>query len=362
MNMIGTNAARVLPLPDIDCILIGVNCSKTLDRCIDSIRSCDYPQKKLHIFYVDGGSTDSSVESAGRYEEVTVIALDPEYPTPGMGRNAGWKNSMSPFVQFLDSDTILDARWLRKAVEAMADERFGAVTGMRQEMYPERTVYNWIGNIEWNGAAGLSDCFGGDVLIRRTALEKTGGYDETLVGGEDPELSRRVIRAGWQIVRLDALMTKHDLAMTTINQYLRRAFRSGYGFAAVSHRESRAGSAFWKYDVLKIVIKAGSFLGFTVLAVPLFVLVPSNNAKIIVALFPFAGLMVMLSPRLFKTGKFMRENNLNRIEAKRYAWHCSVVVVPQFFGIIRFYVGQFFNKPLKNRRRNLKTGISTSDT
>ncbi|ABL65829.1 glycosyltransferase [Chlorobium phaeobacteroides] len=362
MNMISINAAGRHHLPDIDCVLIGVNCSKTLARCLDSIRSCDYPQEKLHSCYVDGGSTDKSIEIAERYEDVTVIALDPAYPTPGMGRNAGWKHNKSPFVQFLDSDTILDARWLRKAVEAMADERFGAVIGMRQEMYPERTVYNWIGNIEWNGPAGLSDCFGGDVFIRRTALEKTGGYDETLVGGEDPELSRRVIRAGWQIVRLDALMTRHDLAMTTMSQYFRRAFRSGYGFAAVSFRESLVGSSFWKYDVLKIFIKAGSFFGCIVLALLLFFVTQANSVKIIAAFLPFVGLMVMLSPRLFKTGKFMRENNLNKNDAKRYAWHCSVVVVPQFFGIIRFHLGRIFNKPLKNRRRNLKTGISISGT
>jgi len=56
----------------------------------------------------------------------------------------------------------------------------------------------------------------------------------------------------------------------------------------------------------------------------------------------------------------MQEHHLNNKEAKIYGWHCSMVVLPQFFGIIRFYVGKLFNKPLKNKRRNLKTALSTA--
>jgi len=346
--------------PDIDCVLIGVNSSKTLARCIDSILRCDYPREKLHICYVDGGSTDNSIEIAERFGEVSVIALNPEYPTPGMQRNAGWKNGRSPLVQFLDSDTILDARWLSKATAAIDDDHLGAVLGMRNEMHPERTVYNWIGNIEWNGPAGQSDSFGGDVLVRRQALEKTGGYDETLVGGEDPELSRRIIRAGWNIMRLDAPMTMHDLAMSTVQQYLRRAFRSGYGFAAVRALEARAGSNFWRYDFIKIVVKGGAFLGSMLLAVLLLALDLPVFVKVFATLLPLVGLSVMLSPRLLKIGKFMSDNKLNTADAKRYAWHCSVVVLPQLFGILRFQLGRLVNKPLRNKRRNLKTDLSTS--
>jgi cellulose synthase/poly-beta-1,6-N-acetylglucosamine synthase-like glycosyltransferase len=356
-------AEQMKHLPDIDCILIGVNCSKTLGSCIASIISADYPNEKLHLYYVDGGSTDNSIAIAGLYKNVTIIELNLEYPTPGAGRNHGWKQGNSPFVQFLDSDTLLDADWLRKAVNAMDDKRIGAVLGFRTEIYPERSVYNWIGDIEWGRAVGKSDCFGGDVLIRRQALEKTGGYDEILVGGEDPELSRRVIRAGWEIIRLDAFMTKHDLAMKTIKQYLRRAFRSGYGFAAVRSREAKAGTPFWKYDLLKIIIKGGGFLCCSALSCLLLLFAHTITAILAIALLLLAfGSTMLLSPRLFRINKFMHDDKLTRTEAKRYAWHCSLVVLPQLFGVIRFYAGQIFHKPLKNRRNTLKTGLSTPAT
>ncbi|NTV99300.1 MAG: glycosyltransferase, partial [Chlorobiaceae bacterium] len=336
------------PVADIDCVLIGVNCAKTLGRCIESVFSGSYPRENLHLYYVDGGSGDNSIAIAENHQGVTVIALDPEYPAPGLQRNHGWKAGKSPFVQFLDSDTILDPNWLQKAVDAMQDGTVAAVNGYRRELHPDRSVYNWIGDLEWNGLPGESDCFGGDVLVRRSALGKTGGYDETLVGGEDPELSRRIIRAGWRILRLDALMTSHDLAMTTVKQYLKRAFRSGYGFAAVRAREAEAGSSFWKYDSEKIAIKAGGFFLLQVLSILLLTLVNLPAMKLAALLFSLVGTALLLSPRLFRIEKFMHEFHLTKPEAIRYSWHCSLVVLPQLAGMVRFYAGSIFSMPLRN--------------
>ena len=349
-------------LPEIDCILIGVNSAKTLGRCIESIRVGSYPAEKLRICYADGGSTDESIAVAKRYAGVRVLALRPEYPTPGLGRNAGWKSGSAPLVQFLDSDTIVDPEWFRKAVGRMRDARFGAVIGFRRELHPEVSVYNWIGDLEWNGPVGESDCFGGDVLLRREALEATGGYDETLVGGEDPELSRRIIRAGWKIERIDAVMTRHDLAMTSVKQYLKRAYRSGYGFAAVRAREAKLGSDFWKADLRKIAIKGGGFIAAESLAmVTLLAARPSVISTLAAAALSMAGVPLLFSPRLFKVGKFMQENKLTRKEAKIYAWHCSAVVLPQLAGVARYYAGAIAGRPLRNKRSALKTGLSNPE-
>jgi GT2 family glycosyltransferase len=363
MNEMHQTSQNGRDLPEIDCILIGVNSAKTLGRCIESIRAGSYPPEKLRICYADGGSTDESIAVAKRYADVRVLALTPEYPTPGLGRNAGWRSGSSPFVQFLDSDTIVDPEWFRRAVDKMQEPRLGAVIGFRRELHPERSLYNWIGDLEWNGPVGESDCFGGDVLIRREALEATGGYDETLVGGEDPELSRRVIRAGWRIERIDAVMTQHDLAMTTVKQYLKRAYRSGYGFAAVRAREARLGSTFWKAEFRKIVIKGGGFIAAEMLAmVTLFAARPSALSMLAAAALCLAGVPLLFSPRLFKVRKFMQLNRLNRKEAKTYAWHCSVVVLPQLFGVARYYAGVLFNRPLRNKRSALKTGLSNPES
>jgi len=348
--------------PDIDCVVIGVNCEKTIERCIRSILSGSYPEQQLHIIYSDGGSTDQSITLARQFSQVSVIELNLEYPTPGLGRNAGWKTGSSPFVQFLDSDTMLDNEWLNRAISAMKNSAVGAVRGYRKELHPERSFFNWIGNMEWNTKPGECDSFGGDVLIRRSALDATGGYDEELVGGEDPELSLRMSRNGWKILMVDALMTSHDLAMLKSSQYLKRSFRSGYAFAAVQSRVSKSGSNFWQADQRRIFLKGGGFFIFSATGLLLLTLQMNYLTVAFSALSFMAGFSMLLSPRLFRIEKFMLENNLNKAEAKKYAWHCSIVVIPQLFGIIRFYIGRLFNKPLKNRRSTLKTGLSTPGT
>ncbi|MBI9086117.1 MAG: glycosyltransferase [Desulfobacterales bacterium] len=350
MSMVRSHLPGSSQWPHIDCVIIGVNCAQTLARCLASIQSADYPTERLHIYYADGGSIDSSLEIAARVTGVTIISLSPEYPTPGLGRNRGWQKGASPIVQFLDSDTLLDPGWLKKGVSALDGAAVGAVLGLRQEMHPHRSLFNWIGDIEWNGPAGEADCFGGDVMMRRKVLEAAGGYDEVLVGGEDPELSRRVIRAGWRIVRLPVPMTRHDLAMTRIGQYLKRAFRSGYGFAAVRERESRQKSDFWRHEMRKIVIRGGGFVLFSLLGMLLMFSESVNLGAAGMGCLA-AGICLLLRPRLFLINKFRRLHSLSRQEANRYAWHCSVVVVPQLLGVVRFYWGKWLKRPLRNRRR-----------
>ncbi len=332
--------------PAIDCVIIGVNASATLEKCLASVLRSAY-DGNVNVFYVDGGSVDDSVERARAVGDVQVIELDTEFPTPGLGRNQGWRKGTAPYVQFLDSDTVLDKHWFSTALQAMFVTNAGAVRGRRKESNPENSVYNWIADHEWNAPPGPCNMFGGDVLIRREALEATGGYDETLVAGEDPELSQRVQLKGYEIVQLDAPMTLHDLGMTTMAQYLKRAYRTGYGFAAVGMRAERL-EGFWQTELKRILVRGGGAM--TLAAVGCLGLLNPG----FFAAWPLA-LLLLLRPRLLRVPYFQDSKGLNRRDAQRYAWHCSLVVVPEFFGMLRYAVGKLFGRPLRNRRRNLGT-------
>lgn len=335
-----------MDLPDIDLVIIGVNSESTLLECVQSVQSSTYPKDKIHIVYVDGGSTDRSVQVAQGLPRVEVIALNMEHPTPGAGRNAGWRQGHSEFIQFLDSDTVLDAEWLVHAVQAM-QPGVSAVCGRRDERFVHKTVYNWIASLEWNGPEGDSEAFGGDVLIRREMLEKTQGYDEILVGGEDPELSQRVRRLGGHILCLDRRMTTHDIHMTRIRQYLKRAFRTGYGYAAVTFRHVGAVQGFFFAELRRIIIRGGGSLACCGLGLLLGVLAHPAWLGLILL-----GVPLLFYPRLFSVKALARDKELSKSEAAKYAWHCSFVVWPQFLGILRYILGAMRNQPLQNRIKN----------
>ena len=340
--------------PHVDCVIIGVNAAATLGACISSIRSSDYPGERVHICYVDGGSTDTSVELARSFEGVEVIELDLDHPTPGKGRNAGWKAGSSPFVQFLDSDTEVTPGWLRKGVAGFTP-KIAAVQGLRKEKYPLKNVFHWLTSLEWNGVPGMADSFGGDVMIRRSVLEETGGYDPVLVGGEDPDLSQRIRLAGWEILQLNTIMTRHDIAMTRVGQYWKRAYRSGYAFAAVRDRLKNQPSDFWKVEYKRILVRGGGSI----------LLAAAGLVMLMVGSGPFvswtalgllaAGLGLLVYPRIFRMEAFMKTMDLDLADARLYAWHCSLVVLPDFCGVVRYFWGKWTGRPLRNKGRKLAT-------
>jgi hypothetical protein len=132
----------------------------------------------------------------------------------------------------VDGDCEVNKNWLQSAASFLDARRdIGAVCGRLRERYPERSVYNWLCDQEWDKPLGEVRSFGGNVMIRVDALECVDGYRDDLIAGEEPELGVRLRAAGWRIWRLNHDMALHDAAMKHFGQWWRRAMRGGYAFA-----------------------------------------------------------------------------------------------------------------------------------
>lgn len=216
----------------VGIVVVGRNEGERLRRCLEAL-----DQLAAHVVYVDSGSSDSSVALA-RARGVQVVELDRSAPfTAARGRNAGVARlaELDPqleFVQFLDGDCVIERSWIaRGLVELGRDPRVAAVCGRRRELHPERSIYNRLCDMEWNTAPGGGADVGGDSLMRLSAFRQVGGFDASLIAGEDPELSMRLRAAGFDIVRVDADMTWHDAAIVRIGQWWGRNVRAGYTYA-----------------------------------------------------------------------------------------------------------------------------------
>jgi glycosyltransferase involved in cell wall biosynthesis len=245
--------------PSISVVIIGRNEGERLARCLESVlRMPGFRVGVTELIYVDSASKDGSPELAARYN-ARVIVLDAPRTTAAMGRNAGWRAATGEYILFLDGDTILHPGFARAALEPMqSDSSIAAVWGHRRELHPETSIYNRILDLDWVYAAGFTEFCGGDVLMRRTALEQAGGYDSDLIAGEEPDLCRRMRGHGHRILHIDHPMTQHDLHITRFSQYWKHAVRAGHAFAEISARFRNSDDKSWSADRSRNLIR-GAF-------------------------------------------------------------------------------------------------------
>ncbi len=218
-------------------IAIGRNEGERLKRCMRSL-----PADLGLVVYVDSGSTDGSVQFAQEHG-AEVVGLDMSRPfSAARARNAGVERLRQrrpelELVQFIDGDCELDPGWLDSGLrELEADAATAVVCGRRRELSPRQTPYNQLCDMEWDTPIGEASACGGDALMRLAALREVGGYDETLIAGEEPELCLRLRRAGHRIQRIDHEMTRHDAQITRFSQWWLRNVRAGHAYAEGYHR------------------------------------------------------------------------------------------------------------------------------
>ena len=213
-------------------VVIGRNEGGRLKRCLGSL-----VDRVERIVYVDSGSTDESVVFA-RSIGVDVVDLDLSRPfSMARGRNVGYHRLIElhpdlEFVQFVDGDCEVVPTWIDAAMDAIdSHPDVWVVFGRRRERFPDASIYNRLVDLEWDGPNGKVAACGGDALMRVEAMQVTGGFNESMIGGEEPELCVRIRQAGGAILRIDAEMTVHDAAINEFGQWWKRAKRGGFAYA-----------------------------------------------------------------------------------------------------------------------------------
>lgn len=220
--------APVTVATGVGAVVIGRNEGQRLVACLASLAgSVD------RVVYVDSGSTDDSIANA-RAVGATVVPLDLTRPfTAARARNEGFA-ALGPvaYAQFVDGDCELRPDWIATARAFLdAHPDVAVACGRRRERAPEASVYNRLCDREWDTPVGEARACGGDSLMRAGAVVAVGGFRESLIAGEEPELCLRLRAKGWKIRRLDAEMTLHDAAITRLGQWWRRTRRAGFAFA-----------------------------------------------------------------------------------------------------------------------------------
>lgn len=173
------------------------------------------------IIVVDDGSTDNSVDVIRRFGD-RVQLISQANKGPGAARNAGLKIAAGQFIQLMDSDDLASLNKLEIQanilIEQNADIAYGPwakvwikpnklclqdVVVQQRPLPQRRTPLEWF-------LTGWSMVFQ-QCLIRRSLLERVGGYREDIRLFEDGDLLVKLLLAGGKFVHEKESLTLYRL-------------------------------------------------------------------------------------------------------------------------------------------------------
>jgi len=189
-------------------VIPAYNEEASIGACIRAVRrrvraaGCD-----AEIIVVNNASTDRTGEVASAWPGVRVIFE----PRKGLlhARQRGFEESRGELLACIDADTLVPRGWIEKGLRAFArSPQLMCLTGpyMYHDLSPLVRVIVilwymvsdlWAGYINQYIFRTGALIQGGNYIVRRSALEKIGGYDTSIAFyGEDTALARRLIPFG----------------------------------------------------------------------------------------------------------------------------------------------------------------------
>lgn len=166
-------------------------------------QSCD---EVFEIVVADNGSRDRSGEVARTWaaRDSRIRSVDASQRRgAAAARNIAVAKSNGSVVAFCDADDLVQPGWLQALVHGMRRPDVGLVAGafdfaLLNGGVPG-VVLSYTAHFDFL-PAGL----GANLAVRRTVLERLGGFDEALIAGEDIDLCWRAQLSGYRFAEAPA--------------------------------------------------------------------------------------------------------------------------------------------------------------
>lgn len=188
----------------VSVIITSKNEAEVIDNLIQSLKGQTH--KDLEVILIDNNSRDNTVKIV----EKLGIKIYNYGPERSAQRNFGAKKTKGRFLFFLDADMKLSPTVVEECVKtSISDKKIGAV------FVPERSV---AANF-WEKVKAFERSFyneKGDEItdaarfFKREAFEKSGGYDETITGPEDWELTGSIKALGYKTGRIRSVIYHYE--------------------------------------------------------------------------------------------------------------------------------------------------------
>lgn len=241
-------------LDQVSLYIPSYNAEKYIASAIEgALRQTRVPDE---ILVVDDGSRDRTAEVASRFP-VRVIRHECNKGLAA-ARNTAFRNSRYPLVAGVDADVVPATDWLESLYHNFEQPGVAAAGGVLIEQFHEAPADHWRflylthgatderTEITWPSHRRLG---GFASLMRKSAVEQVGGYDERYrTAYDDHDISLKLLRAGYTLV-FEPKAISHHIRRDTIYSVVRTAWNwQFWGLYYKGHYNSilrKIGSNFW---------------------------------------------------------------------------------------------------------------------
>jgi glycosyltransferase involved in cell wall biosynthesis len=187
-----------VPRPAVSVVVPSYNSGRFLDGLMESLRRQTF--RDFEIVLVDDGSNEEETREKLAALETSIRLIRQENCGPAAARNTGIRVARAELVMTLDCDDTIEPPFLEKATAAME----AAPPDVAAVFSHKRLVGAGSGLLErhFNRFDLLfSNPLPASLLLRKSAWEAAGGYDEIMRDGyEDWEFYLRLMRMGYRAI------------------------------------------------------------------------------------------------------------------------------------------------------------------
>lgn len=185
--------------PLISAVIPCYNHGKYLDDAVESILSQTYCVDEI-IIVNDGSDDEFTKQKLSSYNDSKITIFNISNSGPSAARNYGIKKSKGDFVFLMDADDYCHSSFIEKAVHVLQDNKDvgGVSCGVQLVGNGNKRYIPNGGNLESFLLEPQALNFG---LIRKTCLDATGGYDESMkrIGYEDWDFWIMLTKLGFNV-------------------------------------------------------------------------------------------------------------------------------------------------------------------
>jgi cellulose synthase/poly-beta-1,6-N-acetylglucosamine synthase-like glycosyltransferase len=212
--------------PKVSIVIATLNNERTIEECLKAIFELNYPKDFLEVIVVDGCSKDATVRIAEKYP-VKVVSTPLNAPA---AYNYAIKITNNDIIGFIDADAKVEKEWLNKLVMYLDDPQVAGVSGGVETWNIENAWARSIGYDMKNRYARLKKYATRiatmNVLLKKSVIEESGGFDEGLPSQYDTDLGFRMTSRGYKIVFEPSAKCYH-FNRSTVRAYFKQQLQYG---------------------------------------------------------------------------------------------------------------------------------------